>query len=129
MLVLEYKVKAKPNQYQAIDEAIRTVQFIRNKCIRLWMDEPKTNKYDLSKQSAVLARTFPFADSDHNAGINILNSGLGTTGHVGTFALDAINAWGDLSSTVVGENLQQQDVSLSQESPSMRERGVSSYRS
>jgi putative transposase len=29
MLVLEYKVKAKSSQYKAIDEAIRTVQFVR----------------------------------------------------------------------------------------------------
>ena len=27
-------------------------------------------------------------DRDNNAGINILNSGLGTVGHTGTFALD-----------------------------------------
>jgi putative transposase len=32
-------------------------------------------------------------DRDHNAGINILNSGLGTVGNTGTFALDASNAW------------------------------------
>jgi putative transposase len=38
MLVLEYKIKAKPQQYKAIDEAIRTVQFVRNKCIRHWME-------------------------------------------------------------------------------------------
>ncbi len=43
-------------------------------------------------------------DRDHNAGINILNSGLGTTGHVGTFALDASNAWGDKPSILIGEN-------------------------
>ena len=41
MLLLEYKIKAKPEQYKAIDEAIRTVQFIRNKAIRYWMDAPK----------------------------------------------------------------------------------------
>jgi putative transposase len=61
MLVFEFKAYGKQEQFAAIDEAIRTVQFIRNKCIRLWMDNPKTNKYDLSKQSAVLAREFPFA--------------------------------------------------------------------
>ena len=44
-------------------------------------------------------------DRDHNAGINILNSGLGTVGHTGTFALDVSNALGDLPSTFVGENL------------------------
>lgn len=38
MLIYEYKLDANTAQYQAIDNAIRTVQFIRNKCIRLWMD-------------------------------------------------------------------------------------------
>ena len=62
MLVFEFKTYGKLKQFAAIDEAIRTVQFIRNKCIRLWMDDPKTGKYDLSKQSAVLAHEFSFAD-------------------------------------------------------------------
>jgi putative transposase len=62
MLVFEFKTYGKPNQFAAIDDAIRTVQFIRNKCIRFWMDNPKTNKYDLSKQSAILAKEFSFAD-------------------------------------------------------------------
>jgi putative transposase len=38
------------------------MQFIRNKCIRFWMDNPKVGKYDLSKQSAILADEFSFAD-------------------------------------------------------------------
>ena len=38
MLVLEFKAYAKPDQFHAIDEAIRICQFIRNKSIRLWMD-------------------------------------------------------------------------------------------
>jgi putative transposase len=62
MLVFEFRAYGKPEQFAAIDDAIRIVQFIRNKCIRLWIDDPKTNKYDLSKQSAMLAREFPFAD-------------------------------------------------------------------
>jgi len=62
MLVFEFKTYGKPEQFAAIDDAIRTVQFIRNKCIRFWMDNPKSNKYDLSKQSAILAKEFPFAD-------------------------------------------------------------------
>jgi len=63
MLVIEYKVKAKPNQYQAIDEAIRTVQFIRNKCLRHWMDSPKEVKIDrfcLNKYSTELRSEFQF---------------------------------------------------------------------
>ncbi|NCS18188.1 MAG: transposase, partial [Microcystis aeruginosa G13-12] len=38
MFILEYKLRGKPSQYQAIDEAIRTVQFVRNKCLRYWED-------------------------------------------------------------------------------------------
>lgn len=62
MILLEFKVKAKPIQYSAIDEAIRTVQFIQNKCLRFWMDNLKVSKYDLNKYSAVLASEFSFAD-------------------------------------------------------------------
>lgn len=63
MLVLEYKIKAKPQQYKAIDEAIRTVQFIRNKCIRHWMDAPKDakiNRFALNKYSTELRNEFAF---------------------------------------------------------------------
>ena len=63
MLVLEYKIKAKPNQYKAIDEAIRTVQFIRNKCLRYWMDASKDAKIDrfaLNKYSTELRNEFGF---------------------------------------------------------------------
>src|SRR5687768_5841880 len=49
MLVYEFKLRGKPEQFAAIDEAIRTVQFIRNKAIRFWMDHRGTGKYDLSK--------------------------------------------------------------------------------
>lgn len=62
MIILEFKVKAKRIQYDAIDEAIRTVQFIRNKCLRFWMENLKVSKYDLNKYSAVLANEFSFAD-------------------------------------------------------------------
>ena len=63
MLVLEYKIKAKPSQYKAIDEAIRTVQFIRNKAIRYWMDAPKDakiNRFALNKYSTELRNEFSF---------------------------------------------------------------------
>nr|WP_265264366.1 transposase [Spirulina subsalsa] len=43
----------------------RTVQFIRNKALRLWMDakpEDKIDKYSLNKYCAVLAKEFKFAD-------------------------------------------------------------------
>ncbi len=58
MLVVEMKIKAKPNQELAINEAIRTAQFIRNKCLRLWMDHKGIGKYDLNKYCAVLAAQY-----------------------------------------------------------------------
>ncbi len=64
MKILEFKVYGKKEQFRSIDEAIRTSQFIRNKCLRLWMDNPdnKIGRYDLNKYCAVLASEFPFAD-------------------------------------------------------------------
>jgi putative transposase len=60
MIVIEYKIKAHQYQYDAIDEAIRTGQFIRNKALRLWMDGDAKTGYDLNKYSAVLAKEFDF---------------------------------------------------------------------
>lgn len=66
MIVLETKAVVKPSQCSAIDEAIRTIQFIRNKALRLWMDakrEDKIDKYSLNKYCAVLAKQFKFVDT------------------------------------------------------------------
>lgn len=63
MLVFEFRAYAKSAQFVAIDEAIRATQFIRNKCIRFWMDNPKVGKYELSKQCAILAAEFLFANN------------------------------------------------------------------
>ena len=61
MIVLEYKIKAKQHQYRAIDQAIRTGQFVRNKALRYWMDNKGVNKYDLNKYCRVLAKEYAFA--------------------------------------------------------------------
>ena len=61
MIVFEFKAKGKPSQYLAIDDAIRTSQFIRNKCIRQWMDKKGVSKHELSKYTKVLAQQFSFA--------------------------------------------------------------------
>jgi putative transposase len=61
MLIFEYKVDASKKQYAAIEEAIRVVQFIRNKCLRLWMEERGISKNDLQCYCAVLAKEYPFA--------------------------------------------------------------------
>jgi putative transposase len=64
MLIYEYKVAGSTKQYAAIEEAIRIVQFIRNKCLRLWMDErggQGNSKNDLQCYCAVLAKEYSFA--------------------------------------------------------------------
>ena len=61
MLVLEFKAKGKSTQYSAIDEAIRTAQFIRNKAIRFWMDNLEVGQKDLYRLSKTLRDEFPFA--------------------------------------------------------------------
>lgn len=61
MLIYEYKVDARRGQYEAIDEAIRVTQFIRNKCLRLWMETRATGRNDLQSYCAALAREYPFA--------------------------------------------------------------------
>ena len=61
MLIFEYKLDGGKSQYAALDEAIRIVQFIRNKCLRLWMDERGISKNDLQVYCAVLAQAYPFA--------------------------------------------------------------------
>jgi len=61
MLVYEYKMDGRTKQYAAIEEAIRTAQFIRNKCLRLWMDGKNVSKNDLQTYCAVLAKEYPFA--------------------------------------------------------------------
>ncbi|MGH1396825.1 MAG: RNA-guided endonuclease InsQ/TnpB family protein [Trichormus sp.] len=62
MIIYEFKCKGKEKQYRAIDEAIRTSQFIQNKCLRYWMDNKNVGRYDLNKYCAVLAEEFSFAD-------------------------------------------------------------------
>ena len=62
MLIYEYKLEGSHTQYQAIDEAIRVTQFIRNKCLRRWMDERGISKNDLQIYCALLAREYPFAN-------------------------------------------------------------------
>lgn len=61
MIVLEFKARVKPAQQLAIDEAIRTSQFVRNKALHYWMDNKGVGKYDLNKLCKQLAEEYPFA--------------------------------------------------------------------
>src|ERR687886_390448 len=61
MIVLEFKLKGKAEQYRVIDEMIGTAQFVRNKTLRYWMDNQGVKLSDLYKQCAVLAKEFEWA--------------------------------------------------------------------
>src|SRR6266536_1441937 len=63
MLIYEYKLDGSKQQYAAIEEAIRVVQFIRNKCLRKWMDERGVSKNDLQCYCAMLSKEYSFAHS------------------------------------------------------------------
>ena len=62
MIVLEYKVKPKPNQIEAINEAIRTTQFVRNKVLRFWMDNRGVGKTELYRYNTALRKEFKFVE-------------------------------------------------------------------
>jgi putative transposase len=61
MIVLEFKLKGKPQQYRVIDEMIRTAQFVRNKALRYWLDNSGVKLVDLYKQCAIMAKEFEWA--------------------------------------------------------------------
>jgi len=50
-----------PAQYQALDEAIRTAQFVRNKCLRYCMNNQGVGKKELYALCKHLAQEFEFA--------------------------------------------------------------------
>ena len=68
MIVREAKLLNGTNeQYQSLDEAIRTAQFIRNKAVRHWMDNQGVGKADLYVLCKELAKEFPFAKKLNSA--------------------------------------------------------------
>jgi putative transposase len=62
MLVFEAKLEGRNEQYRKLDEAIRTARFVRNACLRYWMDNKNIGRYELSAYCAVLAQEFPWAN-------------------------------------------------------------------
>jgi putative transposase len=63
MIVVEFKVRGKAVQYQAIDEAIQTAQFVRNKCLRYWMDNQNVSRAELYRYNTQLRAEFPFVEA------------------------------------------------------------------
>jgi putative transposase len=60
MIVLEFKAQGKTTQYSAIDEAIKTAQFVRNKCLRFWMDNRGIGQKELYRHNTALRAEYPF---------------------------------------------------------------------
>jgi putative transposase len=58
MLMLEFTLKGTSGQYRAIGEAIRTTQFIRNKCVLYWQDTRGTTPSGLNKYCAILVQEY-----------------------------------------------------------------------
>ncbi|MBW4501481.1 MAG: transposase [Scytonema hyalinum WJT4-NPBG1] len=63
MLVFEAKLEGTKEQYGKLDEAIRTARFVRNSCLRYWIDNCDIGRYELSAYCAVLAREFEWANN------------------------------------------------------------------
>lgn len=63
MLVYEAKLKGTTDQYRKLDQAIRTGLFVRNACLRLWIDGGAKSRNDLYKYCKTLADNpnFPWA--------------------------------------------------------------------
>lgn len=55
MLVFEAKLRGTDKQYRALNEALRTARFVRNSCLKYWMENKGIGRYDLNKYCKVLA--------------------------------------------------------------------------
>ena len=62
MFVYEFKVNPKPAQIAAIDEAIRTAQFVRNKVLRYWMDNRGVGKTEMFRYNTRLRAEYQFVE-------------------------------------------------------------------
>jgi putative transposase len=60
VLVLEYKAVVNKTQSIAIEEAIRTSQFVRNKVLRYWIDNCGVGKKDLYRYNTQLREEYKF---------------------------------------------------------------------
>ncbi len=58
MISLECKLVPTAEQRGKMDEAIRTAQFVRNRCLRYWMDNEKVSKNDVYKHTTLLRAEF-----------------------------------------------------------------------
>jgi putative transposase len=62
VFVYEFKVYPKPQQITAINEAIRTSQFVRNKVLRYWMDNRGIGQPEMFRYNTLLRKEFKFVE-------------------------------------------------------------------
>jgi putative transposase len=63
MFVLEFKARTpKPAQIDSLNEAIRTLQFVRNKVLRYWIDNKDNGKAALFLYNTALRKEYPFVE-------------------------------------------------------------------
>ncbi len=62
MFIYEFRVNPKPQQVVAINEAIRTSQFVRNKVLRYWMDNRGVGKTEMFRYNTLLRKEFKFVE-------------------------------------------------------------------
>jgi len=67
MLVFESKLEGNESQYRILDEILRTARFLKNKCLRYWIDNRGVSRLDLHKYCKILA------DDSNFPGIKNLN--------------------------------------------------------
>ena len=62
MFIYEFKVYPKASQIVAIEEAIKTAQFVRNKVLCFWMDNRGVGKTEMFRYNTLLRKEFKFVD-------------------------------------------------------------------
>jgi putative transposase len=62
VLIYEFKVNPKPIQISAINEAIRTSQFVRHKVLRFWMDNRGVGKTEMFRHNTLLRKEYKFVE-------------------------------------------------------------------
>ena len=60
MITLEFKLKGKETQYRIVDEIIRTFQFVRNKCLRFWIDGQRVKLSEVNAEATKIRHNIEF---------------------------------------------------------------------
>jgi putative transposase len=60
MITLEFKLKGRETQYRIVDEMIRTFQFVRNKCLRLWIDGRNVKLSEVNAEATKIRHDLEF---------------------------------------------------------------------